>query len=299
MLVKPLDPAPNVSDPRLRAGAAAERQMEFYLRRAFGRDEDVLVLNGLRLVDRENLFGDGVEHVCQVDHLVLHRGGGFVIESKSCVTGVRVRGDDAGNDEWETADARGRAIGLPSPLQQARRQAEFLRLLLNTHASELREADRGVLRLLIKLVNGTPHRGFRYMPLQIVVAIGDRGRVERDSAWSPPSEPFRTAVLKADHVAEFVRTEIGRHGASRLPGFSGEYGFWSLRPPELMRVGEFLMGRHSPASASPGGTAPSDSQPRCKSCSSENVEARQGRYGRFWKCLECGANTSMRRRIVR
>ena len=41
------------TDPRLRAGARAERQMAHYLHRAFEQENNVHLLNGLRLEGRE------------------------------------------------------------------------------------------------------------------------------------------------------------------------------------------------------------------------------------------------------
>ena len=64
------------------AGAKAEAQMAFYLKRAFSDDPDVWVFNDLR-------FRSDEEDVAQVDHLVMHRSGFIVIESKSVTSKVR------------------------------------------------------------------------------------------------------------------------------------------------------------------------------------------------------------------
>lgn len=81
MIIKEHTPT-HTSDRFRRAGDEAEQQMAFYLRRAFGDDPHVHVFNNLRL-----------EHggeVAQIDHLVFHRSGFIVVESKSVTSSVKI-----------------------------------------------------------------------------------------------------------------------------------------------------------------------------------------------------------------
>ena len=84
-----------------RAGDEAEKQMAFYLKRAFGDDPAVQVFHNLRLEDGEK--------VAQIDHLVLHRNGAVIVESKSVMSSMRINE----LDEW-TWDWNGRWTCLPS-----------------------------------------------------------------------------------------------------------------------------------------------------------------------------------------
>ncbi|MCR9115470.1 MAG: NERD domain-containing protein, partial [bacterium] len=70
------------TDKRQLAGFNAEKQMAFYLRRAFGESSDVFVFNDLRIVRNDE--------VAQIDHLVLHRYGFAIVESKSITGTVEV-----------------------------------------------------------------------------------------------------------------------------------------------------------------------------------------------------------------
>ncbi|MDQ2732228.1 MAG: NERD domain-containing protein [Armatimonadota bacterium] len=81
MIIKELDPFTS-EDPLLKAGRTAEEQMAFYLRRAFGDDPYILVFNSLRL----EADGDAA----QIDHLILHRHGMIIIESKSVTSRVQI-----------------------------------------------------------------------------------------------------------------------------------------------------------------------------------------------------------------
>ena len=89
-----------IGDPRRRAGYEAEKQMAHYLGRAFGADRRVAVLHGLRLEDEARPDVDGGPSVAQIDHLVLHRYGAFIVESKSCTGSVRISASASGQDEW-------------------------------------------------------------------------------------------------------------------------------------------------------------------------------------------------------
>ena len=99
MIVKHTELHTESSDPRLRFGTEAERQMAFYLHRDLASDAGLLILNDLRLVDPDQPEHDGRPGVCQVDHLVLHRWGAFIVESKSVTDEVSVRYDGAGGDQ--------------------------------------------------------------------------------------------------------------------------------------------------------------------------------------------------------
>ena len=73
--------------------------MAHYLQRAFAADVDIHVLHDLRLEDAEQPGDDGSPGACQIDHLVVHRWGMFIVESKSVTEEVRIRSDGAGGDE--------------------------------------------------------------------------------------------------------------------------------------------------------------------------------------------------------
>lgn len=68
--------------------------------REFADDSKVLVFNDIRLSGPGQTELDGRPGVRQIDHLVLHRWGGFIMESKSVTDGVAVCDDGAGGDEW-------------------------------------------------------------------------------------------------------------------------------------------------------------------------------------------------------
>lgn len=201
------------------AGAKAEQQMAFYLRRRFGERRDVHVFNDLRVV-REG-------ETAQIDHLVLHKHGLIVIESKSVTGEVHI------NEHLEFVRVNGnRRQGMPSPIQQALRQGQLLRKLLNDN----RESLRG--RKLLGLLQG----GFSYCPAQVLVAISDQGIIHRPKREVPE-------LHKADQVPDEVDAIVTRHrnGAKALLNPDGDWGMYSMDPVEIERVIAFLLAQHVPA----------------------------------------------------
>jgi len=93
----------NPSDPRLKAGEEAEKQLAYRLQRAFKKRDDCFVINDLRIV----YDGDAA----QIDHLVVSPYGLFIIESKSCYGTIAVNEFN----EWSRT-FNGRPEGMQSPI---------------------------------------------------------------------------------------------------------------------------------------------------------------------------------------
>ena len=315
MIVKPYEQTTVHKDPRQRAGAAAERQMAHYLHRGFSEDQGVCVLHGVRIEDRDQPEQDGSTGVCQIDHLLVHRWGLFIIESKSVTEEVRVRSDGSGGDEWSRV-YRGKEMGMPSPISQAQRQSEFLRAFLQQHREEVRrEGNLSGSAPLSKLVAGTDQRGFTSTPIQLVIAVSDKGKIKRRGGWKEPREPFRVFVTKADLVAGKIRQELQRHrkGPNVMNAEPArDYGMWSMKAHEVELVAKFLAARHVDRSgaspARPKRTAPNrnrrssrdeaadagdSTKAACKHCGSNDLTARSGKYGYYWRCDICEQNTAM------
>jgi hypothetical protein len=219
MIVKELDPLRS-DDPLAKAGRRTEEQMAFYLRRAFAAAEDIRIFHDLRL-----------EHngeVAQIDHLVLHRWGIVLIESKSVTTTVRVNKQG----EW-ARHIHGRWQGMPSPVLQVKRQGELLKALLRENVERL------LNKFLVLQVQ------FGYMPVDHLVAVSDGGIIER------VGNPNLPEVCKSDQVTERVHAFMThyRKANSLLTAIvnGDDKGSWhALRPEEMQRISDFLIRRHSP-----------------------------------------------------
>lgn len=249
MIVKHAKAEGTSRDPRIIAGEKAERQMAFYLHRAFQNESTVRVLNDLRLVDPLQPEYNGDPGVCQIDHLVLHRWGAFVIESKSVSDAVRITRDGTGGDEWRRVFGR-REEGMVSPIKQAERQSEFLRKFLQPHAERLLEKKPLLIRTLSKLVTGSSYWSFEAMPIQIVIAVSGSGSIRRERGWKEPSKPFQTFVCKADQVTSKMEAEIAEHRSLfNDKKDNSNYGTWWISEQALERTGQFLCKSHTPRHA--------------------------------------------------
>lgn len=304
MIVKEYEERPKSNNRLIAAGDAAEQKMAFYLRRAFASHDGLLVLNDIRIVDPEQQHDGLGEDACQIDHLVLHRWGMFIVESKSSVGKVVIRSDGTGGDEW-TFGGKGRQ----SPIKQAGLQADYLRTFLQRHREHLLGLMPKGTRTLSKLLGGDGQRGVRNMPMQTVVALSDTATISRGK-WKEPSEPFQSYVCKADMACDKILVEYKRHKKSGglLSKPDGDYGMWSMKAEEVQAIAEFLRDNHSPRARS----APAiEHKPRrvartaqavakqielgavCKHCQGQHLDAMSGRYGYYWVCQDCGKNTTM------
>ena len=246
MIIKAFAKTAQTGDRREQAGIGAEKQMAFYLNRSFGEDQEVFVLHGLRLEDRNQPEHNGFTGSCQIDHLLVHRWGFFIVESKSVTEEVRVRSDGSGGDEW-TRTYSGEEFGMASPIQQAQRQSDFLRKFLQRHRAQLRGRVPFGLRSISKLINETDQRGFRHTPFQLMIAVSDNGIINRLDGWKEPRDPFQVYVTKADLVASKIAQELEQHRKGAKTGNRkkyGEYGIWQMEIPEVERVAEFLAAQH-------------------------------------------------------
>jgi len=218
MIIKERDQREHLeSDKFSQAGADAEKTMAFYLRRSFAQDKDVLVFHDLRFKDETN-------DAAQIDHLVMHREGFIIIESKSVTSAVEINP----HGEW-TRIWNGYPQGMPSPIQQAKRQIDFLRRALHANKETL----------LNKILLGMLQPGFRNCPFDVLVAISDKGTIKR-SADVPE-------VTKADMVPEKIREIIAkRKWDASLRNQKSEAPKYNFKDEEMQRMAKFLTDHHYP-----------------------------------------------------
>lgn len=228
MIVKPYTPR-RVTDVRLKAGVAAEKQMAHYLDRHFRDSKRFYVLHDVRF---EHL-GDNA----QVDHLVIHPFGIAIVESKSVASAVRINA----RDEWERRQGRG-WVGMANPLLQAERQGKLLKSLLKS-----REPD--LLDKVLGLAQGT----FSMMAVDTYAAISDKGRIERYDISQAPK------ALKADAVPSAIEDAVagGALAEEPIPSRRGRAG----RTPRQLRRRSCRVRRRTTPPA-PGGGAWEDRRDR-------------------------------------
>ncbi len=299
MILKDVDELATI-DKYQKAGLSAEKQMAFYLKRAFGSEENILVINSLRL----EKLGDAA----QIDHLLLHEYGMIIIESKSVSTRVAVNE----HGEWARA-VDGKTQGMPSPVQQALRQAEFLKNYLTPFTD-----------VLLKKVLGMQLK-FDKMPIDIIVAISDQGIISRPKKQISELNYIRKADQVVDKIKELLAKYKKEDALLRLslatPYYLGKTGRKNTSQFLLKRHKSYAVASKNKATfkqttpnsvtpkpvtvtatpklvsvtATPQVAAPSThkNESKCGKCNSNNIEVVYGKFGYYIKCKKCEKNTAI------
>lgn len=296
MIVKEIDPKAKATKFQI-AGINAEKQMAFYLKRAYGSSKDFFIFNDLRLEKN----GD----VAQIDHLIVHKFGFIIIESKSVTSKVSI------NEYGEWSRHYGNTVkGMPSPIKQAQRQADFLKNYLSTTKVPI---------LKKKKLFPVSFSDFKY---DILVAISDTGVIDRHTDID--------GIYKADQITSIideVYATLTKKSRSLNPLEKIVYEFGE---PTLMKLKRFLTNSHKPVNSTvlqqkehkidtkddmltintsqnqntrnsnisisneiKNTLDSSKEEYKCSKCSSSNIKIVYGKYGYYFKCLDCDGNTKI------
>lgn len=216
MIAKELD-GYNGDDKLIKAGHEAEKQIAHYLLRQYHNTEDVFVINTLRF--------SWLDGYTQIDHLVLHRFGLIIIESKSVSSKVKYNEREEWNRLWNNHWDK-----MENPVKQARRQAKAIKDLLRDNAARLRGKVLGLMQL-----------GFKNMQIDCLVAISDQCiGIQR-----PSKDPYLNIVVKADLITDQVDKIIDTYKKNNGIFAKGEPP-WSINREELVKVKDFLLSSHVP-----------------------------------------------------
>ena len=280
---------PVAKAPTAVAGEAAEKQLAFYLSRAFADTQAIAVFNDLRVVDA---VGGGGGEVAQIDHLVLHPCGFVLVESKSITGSVRINKQR----EWIRASTRGEE-GMPDAVEQARRQREVLRRYL----------DRNYKKLL------RTGRTFAGLGFDVLAAVSDNGVIEREIPMPK--------VVKADQVPAKIKTIATERLRLATQPDSRPHQHGKLTEIEFTQIAEFLLRSHTPRNkpaprpamrtrapqkpppppsprpvatrvASPSTHPTSPPTRHCPQCNGTRIEMRWGNRpkGYYFHCHGCDKN---------
>lgn len=215
MICKELDPMFGTSI-FAKAGYKAEEKMAFYLECAFKNNPQYpkfAVINNLRF---PHPSGNG--SFVQIDHLILTEICAFIIESKSVSTKVRYdrkQWQRLRNNHWEA---------MQSPVEQAKRQGEALRTIIQAKKEELRSK--------FLFAQG----GFLGMPIHVIVAISDNGIIDYDKS----NDIFENIVVKADTVV----STIEKYYKEDYRIVKSKEGGWQMPEKDLIRTKDFLLTQH-------------------------------------------------------
>lgn len=205
----------NSQNPKIRAGEEAEKQMAFYLQRAFAKKNDCFILNDLRIIHNDD--------TAQIDHLLVTQFGLFIIESKSVHGKIIVNK----HNEWSRTYNKD-VEGMPSPVLQAEAQGKVFRELLMKNKESL----------LGKALFGTTQKGFVNCKIFIYVAISDKGVIDREHDVKE--------LFKADQICKSILTELESLKKRNSLLSLSVNPVWEISLEETKIVAEFLLSMHQP-----------------------------------------------------
>lgn len=272
----------------MRAGIKGEQESAYHIEFDFRDSEITAVIHDLRLQ-----WGG---RVAQIDHLIIHRTHKFyVLETKNFAHGLKIT-DEGEFLRWN--DWKKTYEGMPSPIEQNRRHAEVL---------------RDVLKRL----------GYAKPEIESFVLISPTARIDRSKKHPCPevvkSDQFTTAFTKryldsvstvggilgglskalfGDSAEAIAKKLVDLHKPITID-YEARFGFGEVaaevatrRAPPLVDPDAVREIVTTAAMATVATTTGLDS-PCCKSCGSGQLLIEYGKYGYYFKCKSCAANTAL------
>lgn len=245
-----------------KAGLKGESQSAYLIDFHFAPARNWVVLHDLRL-----------EHsgrVAQIDHVLINRlMEAYVLESKHFRDGVKIT-DDGEFLRWN--GFRKSFEGMPSPLEQNDRHVAVLRDVM---------AD---LDLPVRM-------GVTLSPsFSTLVLVSQNARIDRPKRFNT------SRVIKADHLKTCIEKDFEALGLLKLAKV--------ISLETLEQLGHQLAAHHRPFEQSvlvPPVAVPARTVrpamhdgPACRECKEAQGEIHYGRYGYYFKCAACKANTSIK-----
>jgi hypothetical protein len=288
---------------RRKAGLKGEAESAYLINFEFGKSRNWAVIHDLRLEH------DG--RVAQIDHLLINRWMDiYVLESKHFHAGFKIT-EDGEFLQWN--DYKRTYTGMPSPLEQNERHI-------------------AVLREVVAQIDLPTRLGIRIAPAFVpLILIAPRARIDRpkefDSSRVIKADQLKKQIWKdiddenpilgllktaakivSRETVEYVASQLamkhkplGRHpGNTRsniapgtpmaLANATGPKG--RIEPtlePETVRSRPPIKS-DDPVSNRTSTASP----PSCKACHAGTGSILHGKFGYYFKCSACGANTNMR-----
>lgn len=263
----------NAVDPRIVAGQQQEKDVAFYLRRAFKDHKKVHVINDFRFTHNDEN--------AQIDHLIVYPFGFILVESKS------INGEVNVNKEGEWSRTVGNKwCGMPSPIKQVELQQKLLREYLHEHRIEI----------LPKLF-GIRAQSFGMRCWHNICAVSSNSIIAREDIPKAISDQVVKTEFIADKIKNVMKLRnklITTLTIDSRPDFNKD---------ELQSIVDFLLqkpelqaNKVEEVSSKTNFWGISDNPLlRCKNCDeSKDLTPQHGRYGYFVKCNKCDTNTSMK-----
>jgi hypothetical protein len=280
----------------MHAGIKGENESAYLIDFNFQKSESTAVIHDLRL--------EVEGRVAQIDHLLIHRTHRFyVLETKSFAHGLKINehGEFLRWNEWKK-----NFEGMPSPIEQNRRHIVVLRDLLE-------------------------QLGYKNPIIESFVLISPNARIDRpkgnDYAEVIKADQFFVALEKSlssgtssvggffnaaakvffGEAPDLIAKKIIRLHRPISIDYAKKFGIHETTPaaattPSKERTPDPVPVRPVQAMAEKPPAQVVDALPvapmlpvfACKSCGSGEISIEYGKFGYYFKCAACGANSSFK-----
>lgn len=267
---------------RRKAGFKGEAESTYFINFDFADSPNWAVLHDLRL--------EHGSRTAQIDHLLINRWMEFfVLETKHFRSGIKIT-DDGEFLRWN--DYKKRYEGMASPLQQNERHIAVLSDVIREIELPSRLGFR-IAPTFHSLVLVAPSaiimRPERLDTSNVIKADQLKPRIWREiDGPNPVAFLLKSAArLVSSEAVEFVGRRLA--ALHRKAGAPAE-PVSPVAPASPSRSAQ----RIEPTLPTPPSATPTKPGPSCKECQGRSGNILYGRYGYYFKCDTCEANTAIR-----
>jgi hypothetical protein len=255
------------------SGNSGEGSSAYYIDFRYKDSKNWAVIHDLR-----------IEHcglVAQIDHLLINRFLDiYVLESKNYFFGIKI------TEHGEFMRYTGKAFqGIESPIEQNKRHVELLKKTID---------DRNLAPKRLGIPIPVTFKSF--------VLVAPNSRIDR-----PPEKSFATTnVIKADAFVSMVEKEIDKLpvvaiaktiGSDTLEEF-GQKLVRLHRSGKINYAAKFGIDETILATPTPIVQEPTiqyeSAVTTCRNCKSTKLTILYGKYGYYFKCVECDGNSPIK-----
>jgi len=266
----------------LRSGIAGENKTRFYLDSKFRDSKNCYVIHDLRLEH------DG--EVAQIDHLLMNRFlEVYVLETKHAKSTIKVEEDGA------FLRLQGKHYqGMPSPIEQNKRHVDVLKKVFK-HQIDMPEKGGFKLQPTFQsrvLINPEVRiiRPKKFDTSEVIHSDTFSTKYQQDMEEFPGFFKAVGTLLKdvgQEQVAYLCRKLISLHKPISY-NYVAKFGIEDKKKaakPYPKRAGKLQKVEQSTADYS---------SHKCSKCNSDKIKIEPGKYGYYFKCADCGGNTSIK-----
>ncbi len=254
----------------IQQGEEAEKQMAFYLKRSFSENNEIFVFNDVKF----ECNGE----TAQIDHLILTYYGFIIVESKSCVGHLSYDK----HDQW-IRHYKNKEEGMPSPIQQTKRQYQILKNILNNNASNL--LDKFMFL----------QKRFGFISIDSIISVADK------TILNHPEERNEN-ILKSDQVCDRINDIIDlqkkMNFKTKLFLTKEEDFVFKFKEEEVNKLVKFIkendINKYEIKEENINTPLNNNNIEKENSECKHDNKIHYGKFGYYFKCSQCNTNTKIK-----